>query len=185
MENKELHLAGLKLENTAAKIKVKGLNILKGVTKIVTNASIENYGALPNNMADTLFDSFELKKTPEGLGWQLIYRSLEKALIQLLYETRYRYEGKDIETGELDTQLNAVLLSNDYYLPPDFFEHPKNLSFLDAIMPVLNDYLGCFGLEEDEISNILIRFKAFFILALRKEWVDNLDYYKPLEEKIK
>ena len=184
MKNKDLNQTGLKLENIPAKIKANGSNILKGIAKIVTNATTKNYTELPGNVIDTLLDSFEFKKTPESLGWQLICRALVKALLQLLSETRYRYEEKDIETGQLDTQLNEILADKDYYLPLDFFQHPRNLPFLEEIEPVLKDYLGCFGLEKDEISNILIRFNTLFVLGLRKEWVENSDYYKPLEEKI-
>ena len=85
----------------------------------------------------------------------------------------------------MDTQLNAVLEKGDYYLSADFFQHPENIPFLNDVRPVLKDFLGCFGLAEDEIENILIRFKTFFILALRREWVDNADYYRPLEEMIR
>ena len=128
---------------------------------------------------------FEYKKTLGGLGWQLVCRSLVKALLQLLFETKYRYEESDIETEALDNRLNVALEQHDYYLHPDFFEHPENLPFLDHVTPVLKDFLGCFGLKQDEITNILIRFKTFFVLALRTEWVDNNDSYKSLEEIIK
>ena len=184
MESKELSPAGLKLENTSAKIRGKRLNILKNITKIVIDASSHNYILLPNDLIDTLFDSFEFKKTPEGLAWQLICRSVVKALMPLLYETRYKYENHDIETGELDKQLNEILESKDYFLPGDFFDQPGNLPLLDDLQPVLEAYLGYFDLEKDEIFNILIRFKTFFILALRKEWVNNNEYYKPLEGSI-
>ncbi|MCL1937860.1 MAG: hypothetical protein FWF52_05645 [Candidatus Azobacteroides sp.] len=184
MENAEINSGGVRLDHSAAKVKVKELAILKGIAKTVTNASLENYSTLPNNIIDAVFDSFEFKDTPGKRGWRLIDRALVKAMMTLLFETRYRYEEKDIDTKELDKQLNAALERNDYCLPPDFFQHPDKISFLKDIQPILKDYLGCFGLEEDEITNILIRFKTFFVLALREEWVNNVDYYKPLEKTI-
>ena len=59
MENKELNSAGLKLENASA-LKTKKLNLLKGIAKIVTNVSLKNFSTIPNNIIDTIFDSFEV-----------------------------------------------------------------------------------------------------------------------------
>ncbi|MCL1933302.1 MAG: pentapeptide repeat-containing protein [Candidatus Azobacteroides sp.] len=185
MENAGINSVGLKLENANPQVKVNWKNILKGIVKIVINSSLKNYPTLPNNIIDMLFDSFEVSDTPGKRGWTLINHALVKALIQLLYETRYRYEDKEIEIGDLDTQLNAILEKGNYDLPANFFQNPENIPFLNDVRPVLKDFLGCFGLEEDEIENILIRFKTFFILELRKEWADNTEYYRPLGETIR
>lgn len=173
----------IKLTNSAT-IKIDNLNLLKGIFNLAKDLAGQKYTSIPSDSINTI-QAIKLEESAGNIGWKLISRSLVSTLIQLLLEKIQFFDIQDIETYDLDKQLNELLLKNTYTVNNVFFEKPHEFSFLQDSKEIISNFLELFELEDYEINNIMDRFNSYFTLALIDEYRTNIDFYKTFEDTLK
>ena len=176
---------GIKLTpKQLVKPKAKPLQLLKGIAMITRDVATQNYSRLPAGVIDTI-SAITLDGKVESLAWKLISRSLVDALVMLIAESGGVPDEEDIETGPLDKELDAFLEKEEYYVNSTFFEDPQHFKLLDDLRPLLTEYLLLFYFEDQQIENLLIRLKRYFLFALIHEWQGHFAEYAPLKDVLK
>lgn len=167
------------------KLKVQPLKLLKGVLNLLKDLSPTNITSLPADAVD-MVESISLGDEPGQLAKMLICRSLVDALLNLIAENNGMFLKKeDIETEQLDAELEAVLSQNDFFVGDDFFNRPDQSPFFDTISPFLVDFLRLFDFSDNEIELIFGRLKSYFVFSLVKEWRRNAERYQKIESSLK
>ncbi len=181
-----------------AKPKIKNsFGFFKGLTKILFEAaSIKSDPSLLNVFnvstgATEMLESCGFEKQAGQIGWQLISRSLIDAFFSLISESvneldlEENFFDKNLsKLDKLDEKINTVFENSDYYFYPDFFKKPEQHPLLDAVNPVLKDYLKIFGFDKSQRENILRRLKNYFVFSLIQEWRNSPGLYKQLVEAL-
>jgi uncharacterized protein YjbI with pentapeptide repeats/DNA polymerase III delta prime subunit len=177
---------GIKLEPINwAKPKLKPLGILRGVTKIITGLVVPGNASTAIDGAIDVSESIGFEQSAGRIGWLLISKSLTNALCSLIVEpvNGLTCKNEDIVTDDLDKKLDILFEDADYFICPDFFTNPAKLPLINASIPIIRDYLSLFPFEEYQISNILNRFKSYFVFSLVEEWRKNHSIYQILTDK--
>ncbi|MGK0255774.1 MAG: hypothetical protein ACI81I_000380 [Arcobacteraceae bacterium] len=167
----------IKLDNTETKIKIEKLNLLKSIFNIIKNTAGQKYTSIP---ADTInaIEAIKLEESSEQIAWKLISRALVSTLVQLVIEKIQFLEIEDIETYDLDKQLNELLVNGNYQTSKKFFDKPHELPFLKDCTKIIIEFFRLFELEEYEVNNMMGRFNSYFILSLVDEYRTNSSIYK-------
>jgi hypothetical protein len=127
MRNEEMNPSALALNpNIFANPRVNGLNLLKGITKVLANGALGNYARIPSDAIDSVFGSF--KADPGFVAWRLINRSFVSALVQLIAHSPQGHCPEETKK-EFDDELDVLLYNQNYTVGMDFFENPKKLPF--------------------------------------------------------
>ncbi|MCE7990943.1 MAG: hypothetical protein HEP71_03145 [Roseivirga sp.] len=168
---------------TFAKPKVQPLQLLKGIANIIKDvgtAATGGLAGLPADIIDTIA-AIKLEDKPETIGWKLISRSLVDAIVTLVSETGRGFLKEEIETSNLDKDLNKFLEKQEYFINRTFLKDPESLKLLEDIQPVLDEFLEIFGFNGAERKNLLERLGRYFLASLIAEWRTNVQYYAVLK----
>ncbi|MBP0018646.1 MAG: pentapeptide repeat-containing protein [Cyanobacteria bacterium SBLK] len=129
------------------------------------------------NAGVDLLDALGLKNDPAAVAWLLVKRSLLRAMLELVRETRLSRK-KDLDLQQLSEQIDLAFESaGDLSLPVDFFDRPKSLSFLDGVREPFRRWLAVQGLEGARSQNLSDRLPIYFVHSLHDEWRSNPAHY--------
>lgn len=167
------------------KINIKPLSLLKGITQAIIGSKTGDISGGCSGISDTI-ESISLKETTGQVGWKLVSRALVDALCTLIAESpdKYQFLKEEIETEELDRQLDEYITRETHSINTGFFSHPAQLPFIDNAKPILREFLQLFHFADYETDNLLNRLNSYFVFSLVREWRANSQYYKELTEKL-
>ncbi|MBI2416919.1 MAG: pentapeptide repeat-containing protein [Ignavibacteriales bacterium] len=179
-----MEIDGLKADKSQwVKPKANKIKLFKALGDIAINLKMQNFAFVPKEILDA-FEAFKFEDTSGQKGWKLIARALADALLNLIIENTLLLDKKDIETADLDDQIEALLENEDLFLHFDFFKNPGKLPFIESAKPVLGSFLELFDFTKTEVQNLLTRFPSYFVVALANEWKKNPGYYSDLKNNI-
>ena len=174
---------GIELSNSLETIKIEKLDLFKGIFNIIKDVVGQKYTSIPADVINTI-QSVKLDETHGNIGWKLISRALVSTLVQLIIEKLQFLDIDDIQTSDLDKQLNELLNKDTYVIQKNFFKNPQKFLFLNDSKEIIIDFLKLFELENFEINNIMNRFNSYFILSLVDEYRTNINFYKSFENAL-
>ncbi|MBI5726899.1 MAG: pentapeptide repeat-containing protein [Ignavibacteriales bacterium] len=179
-----MEMDGLKADKSQwVKPKTYKIKLFKAIGGIVLNLKAQNYLGVPAGILDTI-EAFKFQDSAGQKGWKLIARALADAVLNLTIENIPLLDKKDIETADLDDQIETLLENEELFLHFDFFKNPGKLPFIESVKPVLGSFLELFDFTKTEVQNLLTRFPSYFVVALANEWKKNPEYYSALKDNI-
>ena len=114
---------------------------------------------------------------PEEIAWLLLYKSLLKAMSELVREVQRDPEKLNVE--QLCEQLDEALEQTEFSLGSDFFQRPKNLPILETLKTPYQDWLQACSVSPEEAAATVERLPSYFLFALVDEYrLGRLDYAK-------
>jgi uncharacterized protein YjbI with pentapeptide repeats len=117
-------------------------------------------------------------------AWLLIYRSLFRAMFNLIEEhedlVRKKPDDPDMLCHQLDLSFEDLEITLDHTL----FDRPKELSIVETIKKPFSQWLQNLGLNEAQAQSISNRFPSYFVLALNDEWRNRPEDYIVIKEKL-
>ncbi|MBH0087007.1 pentapeptide repeat-containing protein [Psychrobacter sp. SCQQ22] len=131
--------------------------------------------------------SISLEDVPvEQRAWLLVVTSLTHAIAKVLEDFNDLFDN-NIEESQLNTvseQLTNQVNEIEITLTNEFFNNPHQLSFLNDLSPLLNEWLQQLGLNDSQASSFIYQFKSQFPMSLHHEWGTNPAYYALIVEKL-
>lgn len=162
-----------------------------GVFKAVLNATLAAVTANAPGAVAAAIDGFfafkveDARRPPEELAWLLTRRALARAMAKLTVEAARRHgtplEDKDGLVAALDQALDGAEIRID----PDFFDRPAEHPVVDAVKPQFHEWLVDLGLDEAQATSVNHRFGAYLTFALRREWAEHEEAYRPLHAEFR
>ena len=125
--------------------------------------------------------SISFKTEEDKLAFTLIFKSINKAIFELVQESSNILkvdEKVDIEV--LIKSLNLTLEIENILIDKQFFDRPGDLKLINDIKPILIDWLRNHGLADNSAISIANRLPIYFIHALVHEWRKDAVKCKPL-----
>lgn len=147
-------------------------------------------GSIPN-FVTALFGAIESRqRTPDELAWELVRRSLARALAELNSElemSRPIYAG---DADALKARCEIALSAKDVRINHNFLECPASLPLLNAIRKHYRSWLRFVFDDRQEARERNIaasmamsnRLDAYFTFCLHEEWRSCAGDYQPLFE---
>jgi hypothetical protein len=124
-----------------------------------------------------------LGKNWEDFAWLLIYRSLSRAMFNLIREDDLIRQKPD-DPDKLCQQLDLSIEDLEITLDHNFFDRPKEISVVASIKKPFFQWLRALGLNEAEAQAIVDRFPRYFVFALNEEWRNRSEDYVLLKDKL-
>ncbi|MFF2093098.1 pentapeptide repeat-containing protein [Paenibacillus sp. NPDC058174] len=121
-----------------------------------------------------------LEKDINQITWLLIYRSLSKAISNLVEESNETLNETEVDLEAVILRIDFSLENKTFKVERNFFENPKALTILNDIAIPFGQWLDGFGLNESQIKSIVERLPSYFVLALHEEWRSKSDEYKSI-----
>jgi hypothetical protein len=166
-------------------VQVNGQALFKAIGKGVVDAGFGNWNNVGLDVFDAL-DALGVAKKPEELAWMLIYRSLIRAMLNLMESNQSLLAECPRSARAIDADwanhLEAALAAMELKVDADFFRAPKRLEILETIQTPFGRWLETFGLSEAQANAMSARLPSYFVAALHKEWVAKSEYQKLQEE---
>ena len=161
-----------------------------GVFKAVLKATVAVATANAPGAISAAIDGFfafkleDAQRTPEELAWLLTRRALAHAMAELTVEAARRH-GTPLQDKEgLVTALDQALDGTEIWIDPAFFDRPAGHAILEAVKPEFQKWLLSLGLKSSEAKSVSGRLGAYFTFALRREWAEHIETYRPLEAEL-
>ena len=117
---------------------------------------------------------------PEEIAWLLLYRSLLKAMSDLVREVQRDPQKLDVK--QLCERLDDALEQTELSLGSDFFQHPKDLPILEILKAPYRNWLQTCSIAPEEAAAIAERLPSYFVLAIVDEYRSRRSDYAKLEE---
>jgi uncharacterized protein YjbI with pentapeptide repeats len=178
-------------------LKANFKDLFKSLTKTAISGATFNWVEAGKNASDAL-TAIGLEKDAGQIAWLLIYRSIEKALHNLVEEnldlikSSSAGNGKAQEQSELSDEAAEIVASkldlsveqSELVIDESFFKKPGELSVLQQIKLPFAQWLSSVGLTEVQATSISDRLPIYFVYALSDEWRSRRDDYKLLTEAL-
>ncbi|MEM9540588.1 MAG: pentapeptide repeat-containing protein [Cyanobacteria bacterium P01_E01_bin.42] len=157
-------------------VQLKIGKLTQSLAKGSISVLFQNWQATAKSGVD-LLDAMGLQNDPAAVAWLLVKRSLLRAMLELVRETRLSRKN-DLDLQQLSEQIDLAFESaGDLSLPVDFFDRPKSLPFLDGVREPYRRWLEVQGLEGARSQNLSDRLSIYFVHSLHDEWRSNPAHY--------
>jgi uncharacterized protein YjbI with pentapeptide repeats len=167
-------------------LKINFEDLFKALVKTVVDGVAGKWPDSAKDFADALV-SIGLKDDPPQLAWLLIFRSLTRAMYDLIKESA-GFVKIPANVKELLKEIHTCIDSlekSEQTISSVFFDHPKGLLVLDEIRKPFSQLLQAYiGLSEPQAEVISTRLPSYFVSALCEEWQENAKKYVPLKEAV-
>jgi uncharacterized protein YjbI with pentapeptide repeats len=166
--------------NKALKLDFK--EFFKSLGKAAVLGFAGDWKGAGTNAIDAI-SSIDIGKNWEDYAWLLIYRSLSRAIFNLIQEDdliRQKPDDPEMLCQQLDLSLENLEIALDNH----FFDGPKELRIVESIKKPFFQWLCKLGLNEAEAQAIVNRFPSYFVFALNEEWRKRSEDYILLKEKL-
>src|ERR1035437_202671 len=150
----------------------------------------------PSRSIDGIFDlidAFSLKPEPSNIAYKLILTSLINASSEVIEDNKQILMHQTNEGGNLDftekfvdfsEQITPILENNEFIIDASFFQTPYNIPIFSCYQESFKMFLEIFVSGNYEASVISQRLPAYFLYSLHREWSDNYQDYKLIEETL-
>jgi len=126
-----------------------------------------------------------LATEPGELAFLLIRRSITRALFDLVGESASQHPaGAKADTDALVEQLDFSISAGDVQIDRKFLDRPAELSVVEALQSLLQQWLEGLGVGRPTAKAIVDRLPGYFVYALNQEWRRNAKAYRPLAEAL-
>lgn len=166
------------------KVKFDLKPIFSGLVKGITHTATLNLEELGNDAVEVLTGS-SLESTPNEIAFTLIKKSLFSALSDLGKESITHFpDDTDIKLKSLSKGLEKKISSLQIEIDKSLFEQPEKQKFLTPVANLFSQWLSELGVPHSSSKSIAQRLPAYFVFSLNKEWRENPQAYRVLEEII-
>ena len=150
----------------------------------IKNVAIHDWAKVVS-IAVEAASTLNLAKKPEELAYNLLQRSITKALFELVGEDNlHNLSALSKSNRSIPEKVEITIRTEDVLIDRHFFDRPKSLAILPILQAELKTWLINYGLAEKSADNISTRLPNFFQKALIEEWRHNSIKYKPLLEAL-
>ena len=150
------------------------------MSKLLIKGALRDKEGAAENAVDAL-DAIGLECTLEERAWQLLKRSLLRAVATLIAE-QIDFIREDEDSEAFAEQIDNGLRDVTFELTADFFNHPEELPILERLRPELVKWLVGQGLKEEESQAVASRLPSYFSHGLVFEWARHTQDYKAILE---
>ena len=164
-------------------LKVNFKDFFKALTKAIIDLKTGKITRLPGHIIDGLY-SVSLDLNSPTIAWQLIFRSLSKAIFSLVEDNQSLFSYKYKNFNLLQEQIEFSLEEKEIIIDRSFFNHPKELSILKEIEQLFKQWLQSYRLTEAQATSICNRLPNYFVFALNDEWRDRQPEYHELHKHL-
>jgi uncharacterized protein YjbI with pentapeptide repeats len=119
-----------------------------------------------------------LEKDINQITWLLIYRSISKAISNIVEESHELLEATEVDIEAMVLRIDFSLENKTFDVDRNFFHNPKTLRIIKDVAIPFGQWLEGFGLHERQIKSLVERLPSYFVLALHEEWKSKSDEYK-------
>ena len=167
---------GILVQKTILRLnKTIGVNfrdLFKAVGKAIADYSFGKWNFVAKDGIDALA-AFGLQQDAGHLAWLLIYRSLNRAIHQLVEDNQDLFNSKFKNYDEYDAiaeEIESSLNNKEIIIESNFFNNPKLvLQQLDIDKP-FSKWLQYYSLNEAAATSLCQRLPSYFVFALNQEW---------------
>jgi uncharacterized protein YjbI with pentapeptide repeats len=160
------------------KIDVKELS--KALMKGSVHAVQGEWKSVLEDGADAIA-SLGLTDAASAAAWNLVYRSLFKAIEEITKET-LGLTNDDTQKKSLSGKIDLVLQKSNLVINKKFFEFPEENLVMQHAVPEFEKWLCDQGISASASQAISARLPAYFTLALHEEWGALPGTYSVLKE---
>jgi uncharacterized protein YjbI with pentapeptide repeats len=161
-------------------VRVDGRGIFRSLTKAVSHvASGKPFELIAD--AGEAASSLGLGKGPGDAAWELIRKSLIRALVDLSLEHRQFLRENEESLAESFGEHADLILDAEYVsIDQQFFRRPGDLPVLRKVEVLYRQLLVKQGFHEQIATNITNRIRSYFVFALIDEWRRNTQLYQSI-----
>ena len=164
--------------------KVDFKQLFKALTKGIGHTACGKWEEVGNDAVETL-SAIGLTTEPEELAFLLIYRSIIKALFELVGESAsQQLIDAEKDSDALVDQLDFSISAGEVHIDHTFFDRPAELPLIEEIQPHLQKWLEDLGVNPPAAKAIVDRLPSYFVYALNQEWRKNAKSYRPIVEAL-
>ncbi|MEM9275700.1 MAG: pentapeptide repeat-containing protein [Cyanobacteria bacterium P01_F01_bin.143] len=144
-------------------------DLFQAVGKAIADYSFGNWNWLAKDGVDALA-AVGLQQDAGHLAWLLIYRSLNRAIHQLVEDNQDLFRSKYKNYDAIEEEVDFSLEDTEIIIDSNFFKNPKQIfQQLDIKKPFLA-WLQCYCLNHAAATSICQRLPSYFVFALNQEW---------------
>ncbi|MEM7063945.1 MAG: pentapeptide repeat-containing protein [Cyanobacteria bacterium P01_B01_bin.77] len=125
-----------------------------------------------------------LGNSPGQTAWLLVYRSLARAMEDLVEDSKELLITYPEDLEQLCNSLDLSLEDTELVIDHRFFDQPQNLPLLDAVQIPLVQFLEPFLSNIHQAQSIASRLPSYFIFALDQEWRQRAQEYSSLIDNL-
>ena len=164
-------------------IKVDFKDLFKALTKALVDLRLGNFQKIPGNLIDALY-SVNLDLNSPTVAWLLIFRSLNRAIYNLVKDNKELFDCKYKSFGDIEDLIEFSIENNEVFIDRSFFTHPKDLSILKHIEKPFKQWLQLYGLDRSQAESTYNRLPGYFVFALNNEWREHQPEYYDLHKHL-
>jgi len=164
-------------------LKANFKDLFKALGKGVVNGVTGNWTGLAGDVLDAGV-AVGLDNNPGQVAWLLIYRSLNRALANLITDNRVLLVRQPENLDAICDRLEESLTSLDLTIDKEFFQFPRQFPLLSQIIPPFEQWLREFVAPEEpaQAQAIAERLPTYFVYALNDEWRRRAKDYECLKQ---
>ncbi|MEM7760922.1 MAG: NACHT domain-containing protein [Cyanobacteria bacterium P01_A01_bin.40] len=168
-----------KISDLNQSIGVNFKDLFKAVGKTIADGVFCRWDRVAKDGIDAV-GALTGKKGIEYLVWLLIYRSLNRAIGDLVNENRNLFKSDYKNYDSIAGKIKYALEDIEITINQDFFSHPQELLKVLDIQTPLAQWVQHYGLNPAQADAIAQRFPTYFLHALRQEWHDKASEYNQI-----
>ena len=173
MINKTNTMHGILVRKTIFGLnKAIGVNfrdLFKALGKAIADYNFGKWNLLAKDGVDALA-ALRLQQDAGHLAWLLIYRSLNRAIHQLVEDNQDLFRSKYKNYDSMEEKLDFSLEDAEIIIDSNFFKNPKQIFKQLDINKPFSQWLQCYGLNHAAATSICQRLPSYFVFALNQEW---------------
>ena len=164
-------------------LKANFKDLFKAMGKGVIDGAIGKWEGVAGDVVEASV-AIGLETDPGQRAWLLIYRSLERAIAELLKDNRELLVKQPDDLSLLCEHLDWSLETTELVINQEFFRVPKQLPILNAFKAPLTQWLESFVSEKIQAQTISERLPTYFVFALHEEWRVRAKDYECLKTQL-
>ncbi|MEM8675501.1 MAG: hypothetical protein AAGF83_16750 [Cyanobacteria bacterium P01_G01_bin.67] len=168
-----------KISDLNQSIGVNFKDLFKAVGKTIADGVFCRWDRVAKDAVDVVC-ALSGEQQIEYLVWLLIYRSINRAVGDLVNENRnlFRsdYKNHDSIAEKVKYALEDIEITNNQ----NFFNYPQELLNVLDIQTPIKQWVQHYGLNQAQANAITQRFPSYFLHALRQEWHDKASEYNQI-----
>ena len=164
-------------------LKANFKDLFKAMGKGVIDGAIGKWEGVAGDVVEASV-AIGLETDPGQRAWLLIYRSLERAIAELLKDNRELLVKQPYDLSLLCEHLDWSLETTELVINQEFFRVPKQLPILNAFKVPLTQWLESFVSEKIQAQTISERLPTYFVFALHEEWRVRAKDYECLKTQL-
>jgi hypothetical protein len=164
-------------------LKANFKDLFKSLGKGAINGITGNWTGLAGDVLDAGV-AIGLDNDPGQIAWLLIYRSLNKALANLINDNKILLVKQPPDLDAICERLEQSLATLELTIDTEFFRVPRQFPLLSQIIPLFEQWLREFVEPEQpaQAQAIAERLPTYFVYALNDEWRRRAKDYECLKQ---